>query len=378
MTQSAAIELMDGFATRTGLNFNSEPRRYLWTDAFAVINYLELHRQTKDELYAKLARRLVDQVHRVLGRHRADDPRSGWLSGLPEDAGAAHPATGGLRIGKPLPERSPEDPPDERLEWDRDGQYFHYLTKWMDALSRASSLQHESHYHRWAAELAHSTFPRFLQVSRSGAPVGLAWKMSIDLSRPQVSGMSPHDILDGYVTFKWLDAGGGSEPSLRDDTDILGRLVAGQHWETSDPLGLGGLLLDAFKLTLIPGRSESDERLIGRVLGGVTRGLDRFVRQDALAQPAARRLGFRELGLAIGLQTANPIASEAEKSPALADKTGEEIAALQSRVSVETQVIEFWLEHRNRRERSWQDHQDINDVMLATALLKAQIGTAKL
>jgi hypothetical protein len=33
-------------------------------------------------------------------------------------------------------ERSPLDRYDEQLEWDRDGQYYHYLTKWMHALSR--------------------------------------------------------------------------------------------------------------------------------------------------------------------------------------------------------------------------------------------------
>jgi len=34
------------------------------------------------------------------------------------------PTRGGLRIGKDLPERGPRAPFDERLEWDRDGQYF--------------------------------------------------------------------------------------------------------------------------------------------------------------------------------------------------------------------------------------------------------------
>jgi hypothetical protein len=43
--------------------------------------------------------------------------------------GAAHPTRGGLRIGKKLPERRPGEAFQERLEWERDGQYFHYLTK---------------------------------------------------------------------------------------------------------------------------------------------------------------------------------------------------------------------------------------------------------
>lgn len=57
--------------------------------------------------YTELARQLVDRVHGTLGRHRDDDPRRGWISGLSEADGAAHPTRGGLRIGKPLAERPP-------------------------------------------------------------------------------------------------------------------------------------------------------------------------------------------------------------------------------------------------------------------------------
>ena len=103
-----------------------------------MCNFLELHRQTGDEEYKDLALRLVDQVHHVLGRHREDDTRTGWISGLSEEEGRRHPTAGGLRIGKGMNERNPREPYDERLEWDRDGQYYHYLTKWMHALNRVS------------------------------------------------------------------------------------------------------------------------------------------------------------------------------------------------------------------------------------------------
>ena len=84
----------------------------------------------------------------------SDDARKGWLSGLSEKGGDAHFTRGGLRIGKPLPERQPAEPPDRELEWDQDGaqllrrssvhdplpninpgQYLHYLTKWMQTLA---------------------------------------------------------------------------------------------------------------------------------------------------------------------------------------------------------------------------------------------------
>ena len=120
-------EIMTAFAGRTGLaTSNHAPKRYLWTDAFAVCNFLELFLQTGEERYKQDAFALVDQVHTVLGKHRDDDPRSGWISGLEEEEGELHPTAGGLRIGKKFNERKSDEPYDDRLEWDQDGQYFHY------------------------------------------------------------------------------------------------------------------------------------------------------------------------------------------------------------------------------------------------------------
>jgi hypothetical protein len=113
-------EIMIEFANVSGLLLaGPSPQRYLWTDAFAVCNFLELYRQTGNEHYKNLALLLVDQVHNTLGRHRADDPRTGWISGLDEQEGKMHPTIGGLRIGKEMKERRPEEPFDETLEWDR-------------------------------------------------------------------------------------------------------------------------------------------------------------------------------------------------------------------------------------------------------------------
>lgn len=44
------------------------------------------------------------------------------------------PLLGGLRIGKPL---------EDGAGWDNDGQYLHYLTKWMFALNRLSVVSGE-------------------------------------------------------------------------------------------------------------------------------------------------------------------------------------------------------------------------------------------
>src|SRR6185369_3242572 len=136
---SEVSAIMLDYAAITGLSpLGEAPRRYLWTDAFALCNLLELFRLTNDGQWRDLALQLVDQVHHVLGRHRDADPRSGWISGLADAEGELHPTRGGLRIGKVLNERGEGQPYDERLEWDQDGQYYHYLTKWMHALNRIS------------------------------------------------------------------------------------------------------------------------------------------------------------------------------------------------------------------------------------------------
>ena len=377
--EAEATALMSAFAERTGVAADAEPERYLWTDAFALMNVLDLFRETGDARYRALATALIEQVHGVLGRHRPDDPRTGWLSGLPEGEGERHPTSGGLRIGKPLPERQPGEPYDERLEWDRDGQYFHYLTKWMDALGRAARLLDEPRYHARAVELAEAVFPRFLQTSPDGEPVGLAWKMSVDLSRPQVPGISPHDALDGYVTFRWLDRGGASAPAatLDEGTRILGELAAGGDWATDDPLGIGGLLLDAFRLAILPDRTAADEALVRDVLAGADAGLQRFLRQGSLEQPPSRRLGFRELGLAIGLQTLPGIAAAAERSPELREAVAPHLASLRAHADAGERIVGFWSDPSNRQVSTWRDHRDINEVMLATALLDAYAGTAR-
>lgn len=371
-----ALDLVSDFADRTGLTGGPGSRRYLWTDAFALINALDLYQKTQQRRWRFVAIKLIADVHGDLGRYRPDDAREGWLSGLGENEGICQPTRGGLRIGKPLPERSLDEPYDAQLEWDRDGQYWHYLTKWMDALSRASVVLGNPHYQLYAKELAESTFPRFLRTSDDGHPVGLAWKMSVDLSRPQIPNVSPHDALDGYVTFQWLGRTGST--TLSNAAAILLKLSDDQSWTTVDPLGLGGLLLDALRLALLPDRTVAYERLLSSVLEGVDQGLSAFARSGNLAMPASRRLGFRELGLAIGLQTLTPISAAARGSESLARMLRPYLDDLRQHEDIGKRIITFWSAPENRCAASWMDHRDINEMMLATALLGAFVHTAEL
>src|SRR6266536_2113486 len=148
---------MSGFADRTGLTSDRPADRYLWTDAFAVCNFLALGE-------VEPALRLVEQVHQTLGQHRSDGSGQGSLSGLDRRQAAAHPTLGGLRIGKPLPERAVDAADEDPLEWDRDGQYFHYLTRWMHALDQVARQTGQARFNLWARELAQTAYRAFMCV----------------------------------------------------------------------------------------------------------------------------------------------------------------------------------------------------------------------
>ena len=124
------------------------PQRYLWTDAFAVCNYLGLFRTDRQHGLPRTGPAADRPGAPCPGQVPDDDSRTGWISGLSPEEGEEHPVAGGLRIGKSLPERRPGEPYDEQPEWDRDGQYYHYLTQWMHALCRAGRVTGDPVYTR--------------------------------------------------------------------------------------------------------------------------------------------------------------------------------------------------------------------------------------
>ena len=370
-------EIMIQFAEMSGLSpSGSSPKRYLWTDAFAVCNFLDLYRQTRDEHYMHLASLLVDQVHAVLGRHRIDDSRTGWISGLDEQEGARHPTKGGLRIGKEMNERRPEEPFDERLEWDRDGQYYHYLTQWMHALDCMSRVTGNPTFNMWAIELAKTAHGKFIYVSPRRGEKRLYWKMSIDLLYPLVSSMGHHDPLDGLITYSELQATAGKysgrSPDLSAEIIDMGLICEGKSWTTDDPLGIGGLLIGAYKMAqLIVSDSFTRPDLLDTVLDDSLAGLDYFATKSPLNLPADYRLAFRELGLSIGLQAIERLQGLLEQYPGVFRKdplVHSRIRSLMRYARLSELINAFWLDSKNRESDSWTDHRNINMVMLATSL----------
>lgn len=376
---------MKEFARLTGLSpAGQAPRRYLWTDAFAVCNFLELFRRTHDRTWQELALRLVDQVHAVLGRHRSDELRTGWLSGLDDKEGERHPTAGGLRIGKKLNERRPGEPHDEGTEWDRDGQYFHYLTKWMHALSRVSRVTGDKAYARWALELAATTHERFVYLPPAGRSKRMYWKMSIDLRRPLVPSMGQHDPLDGLLTYSELQVAAGdcaraAWPGLDAGIAELAVICREMNWATDDPLGIGGLLADAWRMAQLiakDGFRETD--LLENVLASALDGLHAFAADNPLKYRAAYRLAFRELGLAIGLKSIVKLQGWLAENH---DRLGKEsllprqVTALAGYLPLADIIERFWLDGKNRDTDSWLEHREINMVMLATCLAPEEFLT---
>jgi hypothetical protein len=79
-----AQTIMHKFALPSGLfpvgANQSRSHRYLWTDAFAVCNYLGFYRQSAQPVWLQQVKDLVAQVHQTFGQHRPQGGYHGWLS----------------------------------------------------------------------------------------------------------------------------------------------------------------------------------------------------------------------------------------------------------------------------------------------------------
>ncbi|MBY5563479.1 hypothetical protein [Rhizobium leguminosarum] len=168
--------------------------RYLWTDAFGVVLYLSLYRQTGEERWLDAAEKLVGEVDRVLGRPR------------------------GYRIGEAS---------------DREGQYFHYLAMWLFALARLGDVKPE--YRAKGIAVAKAIHPAFVLPGR-----GVIWKMEEDLRAPYPGyGLGAMDAFDGYVSYRCLD-----RRALTDEIDEMRTLIERQYrtLDIDQDLGLGMML----------------------------------------------------------------------------------------------------------------------------------------
>jgi hypothetical protein len=378
--------IIDGYLARTGVVGRSgeSDRRYLWTDAFAVRTLISLHDAMAERRRIDEAVLLANTVHRVLGRHRRDDARAGWISGLGEAEGELRPTAGGLRIGKPLPERPEAEPLDERLEWERDGQYFHYLTRWMEALCALSRATGDPAWSRMAVELGHAACHAFIYSPRAGARPRMHWKMSIDLRRPLVRSMGQLDPLEGLATLLRVRATAASlgiptapiEEGLARLGSIIGDGVeSAPMWATIDPLGIGGLLAAAGELVDLTAAGAFDSlELVHMLLACAHRSLDHFAASDELSRPLESRLAFRELGLSLGVQAIEPMIESVKRrpmafgGPAATRWMLERLDSIARFAPIGLHIERVWSDGAAQSTVPWRDHLDINEVMLAASL----------
>ncbi|KAL2140582.1 hypothetical protein VTI28DRAFT_3592 [Corynascus sepedonium] len=309
--------------------------RYLWTDAFGVVNLITLSRETSSPVYLTLAQQLAKTVHDVLGRTRDGSAR------LPR-ATDAEPLSGGLRIGK-VAEHGP----------DCDGQYHHYLTLWMFALNRLALATGESHYNQLAVQLAKAIHPRFV-IHRDGRDdndnaIRMVWKISTDMDTVLVPSEGHLDAATGFVVYRLLqqtaerlDGTSSSLGALTREIDDYKRLMSrgGKMTASRDPLDLGmGLwMCHFFKEEDWAARLGRDSLEMAKVILDAKKGL--------MARDASRRLAFREFGTCLGLRCYG------------AD--GEIEYGVRA-------VVEFW--HRHIESSTEEDLRPISLVMYAAALI---------
>ncbi len=356
---------MDAFAGRTGLiDEQGDPaRRYLWTDAFAVQAFFGLSHALREEKYRQQAIRLIDLVHEHLGKFHPRDSREGWISGLDNDSGSLQPTVAGLRIGKKLPERQEHESYNSRLEWERDGQYFHYLSRWMNTLLQAHKETKDQNYLLHARDLFLAT-DKFIYGIGNG--LAMYWKMDTQLSSPLVPSMGAHDPLEGLLCGMSLkNAIFEEDKEVETLIEKFRIMCRGKSWTTTDALGIGGLLLNAARAAELESfgmhlpASVQAGKLFRESMNSL-RGLHGFGKD----QNPNRRLAFRECGLSLGLHVAK--ASE----NAIFDTSASE--GLTDYFYLASEIEEFWLNSEHRQAATWNDHLDINSVSLASSLIASE------
>lgn len=226
----------------------SSQRRYLWTDSFGLANFVTMAYRARQAGNAQdesdcvwAATRLVEAVHQTLGRPRAESfPMRVSKRGSTKFVG--------LRIGKTRARHET----DGGMTYD--GQYWHYIDKWMFAVSRLAVLANNTQLMREALAMMKETLSCFLQVDSKGQAVGVHWKLNSDMRPIAEMGNAgtSNDALTAYVVLHVMQTAashlGIDDVSVEKEMAAL-RLVARRFWISaelapntasgSDPLGFG-------------------------------------------------------------------------------------------------------------------------------------------
>lgn len=324
-----AEQLMGALAQRT------ENARRLDVDALALGNELMLAALKRPGNFLERARQRVDKVHEVLARHRPDSGRTGWLSGLNESEARMHPTRGGLRSGLlkgPAP--------------DGDEQCFHHLTLWMSALERLFRVTGLPNYLTWSQDLAEASYQAFVYQTAAGPRMHS--KLSCDLRQTPSAETDPLDPLDGLVTFMRIhNTGGGFEEECADFSQIL----ENTDISSREPQALGRMLRDSAELRPYPDMESLSSGLVALAVQGLAEVAGGF-EESRQREPAG------ELALAWGLERVA--------------RTPRHRALLGNYRKLSEELIGYWSQESNCQSSEWLADRDLNEALLAGALLSRQ------
>lgn len=226
--------------------------RYLWTDSFGVVLLVSLYRELGEKKYLDEAKEVVNEVFRVLGRNK------------------------GLRIGEPA---------------ERDGQYFHYLAKWMQALNELGKIEPE--YHKMAVDLVKQVHAQFVVPHQ-----GVYWKMKEDLSGPYPGyGFGGLDFYQGYAIYRIIDSSALSS-EIGDMYDLIQRNY--YQFSCTQDLGLGDMLYYTHFFPDEHWAQTVREKCI-KNLSSMWKEEGYFIRDSKRAPKKV--LAFGNFGISLGLQS---------------------------------------------------------------------------
>ena len=319
-------------ANEAGLCADGYQRRYLWTDAFGVLAYTTIAQEYQKQgntneyqKYKQAAETLIATVHQCLGTPRSSSSKS-------DDQMQRDPKspTGfvGLRIGKTESKKIT----DYGMRYD--GQYWHYVDKWLLALARSGHVQE-------GIQIAKSCFPYFFDAGPdgSGHAGGIRWKLSVDATPPSSlqRANASDDTLTALIVFSILESHRSAassnppdEESLSDEIHLLKQSLKGYRPRvTSDPLGWGL------------------EALFDQFLKGQPRQASLHSIHSEALHPSHLSLPFRLYGAMIGARIG-----------------GEKVAPSKT----VDELVRMSLAHE-RKVHGAEEHSTINRVMLAMCLL---------
>lgn len=316
-------------------------RRYLWTDAFGVLAFVSLADmfETIDlkqaNAYREAAHKLIDVVHGTLGKPRSSKSTDAMTvdSTMPSPTGYI-----GVRIGK-VESRQVTD-----YGMRYDGQYFHYLDKWLLALARAGRVDD-------GIRIAKSSFPYFFDRGHDGTGWngGIRWKLSVNGSPPPEleRAHASDDTLVALIVFSILEHHKPPDVtlSLQEEIGLLQTALVGYRPRvTDDPLGWG---LEALYDRFLEGRPRSTKL--------------RALHSRALHPHHITSLPFRLYGAMIGARLAGPSVAQ----PSLVDELVElawrhELQYIRNSTAAPGPVP---------AQKNVEHHSSINRVMLAMCLL---------